>query len=94
MAERVDKILGGLTDMWIKKIKPELVGGKSTLPDCLAAEGASLGWAAAETAALLPPAFLVRVFPRQAHCANLSNQVPKAGTKWLHWTIDSVFVCA
>lgn len=45
--------------MWIEKIKPELVGGKSTLPDCLAAEGVSRGWAAAETAALmalLPPA--------------------------------------
>ena len=45
--------------MWIEKIKPELDGGKSTLPDCLAAEGVSRGWAAAgitALAALLPPA--------------------------------------
>src|SRR5579884_91634 len=27
-------------------------------------------------------------------CANLSNHLSKAGTKWLHWMIVSVLVCA
>jgi hypothetical protein len=47
--------------MWIEKIKPELVGGKSTLPDCLSAEGRSRGWSDPECAALLaivPPELL------------------------------------
>lgn len=43
--------------MWIEKIKPELVGGKSALPDCLRAEGLRRGWSdaqCAELAAMLP----------------------------------------
>jgi hypothetical protein len=39
--------------MWIERIKPELVAGKSTLPDCLKAEGLSRVWHESECAALI-----------------------------------------
>jgi hypothetical protein len=39
--------------MWIEKIKPELVGGKSNLMDCLTAEGHGRGWSSQDCAALL-----------------------------------------
>lgn len=53
MAAGVDKRpLTRPMTMWIEKISPELVGGKSTLPDCLAAEGVSRDWSASECSAL------------------------------------------
>lgn len=39
--------------MWIEKVQPELVGGKSTLPECLSEEGRSRGWSEEQCGALL-----------------------------------------
>ena len=39
--------------MWIDKVKPELVGGKSNLPECVRVEGRSRGWSEQECDALL-----------------------------------------